>query len=103
VQKKLDPANAKAPKEQSKMHHVKPKILKPDGKQRGGRGFSREELKKAGIDSAEAKRLKLPVDKRRKTAHDQNVEAIKTYADKKKAKVKPKQKPKPQPKKKAKK
>jgi ribosomal protein L13E len=87
------------------MHHIKPKILKPDGKQRSGRGFSPEELKKAGIDSAEAKRLKLPVDRRRKTAHDQNVEAIKAYAEKKKTetKPKPKPKPKPQPKKKAKK
>ncbi len=87
------------------MQHIKPKILKPDGKQRSGRGFSPEELKKAGIDSAEAKRLKLPVDRRRKTAHDQNVEAIKAYAEKKKAetKPKPKPKPKPQPKKKAKK
>jgi large subunit ribosomal protein L13e len=85
------------------MHHIKPKILKPDGKQRGGRGFSREELKKAGLNPAEAKRLKLPVDRRRKTAHDQNVEAIKAYAEKKKAKPKPKPQPQPQPKKKAKK
>jgi ribosomal protein L13E len=28
------------------MHHIKPQILKPNGKQRKGRGFSREELKK---------------------------------------------------------
>jgi large subunit ribosomal protein L13e len=83
------------------MHHIKPKINKKGGKQRGGRGFSREELKKAGLNPAEAKRLKLPVDRRRKTAHDQNVEAIKAYAEKKKAK--PKRKPQPQPKKKAKK
>jgi len=87
------------------MHHIKPKILKPDGKQRSGRGFSREELKKAGLTEAEAKKLEIPVDKRRQTAHDQNVEAIKAYAEKKKAKTKPKPKPKPQPqpKKKAKK
>jgi large subunit ribosomal protein L13e len=84
------------------MHHVKPEVVKPDGK-RSGRGFSLEELKKAGLNPAEAKRLKLPVDKRRKTAHNQNVETIKAYAEKKKAKVKPKPKPKPQPKKKAKK
>jgi large subunit ribosomal protein L13e len=76
-------------------------ILKPDGKQRSGRGFSPEELEKAGLNPAEAKRLKIPVDKRRKTAHDQNVEAIKVYAEKKKAEAKPKQKL--QPKKKAKK
>jgi ribosomal protein L13E len=85
------------------MHHIKPKILKPDGKQRSGRGFSREELKKAGLNTAEAKKLEIPVDKRRKTAHDQNVEIIKAYAGKEKAKAKPKPKPEPQPKKKAKK
>ena len=84
------------------MHHIKPKILKPDGKQRSGRGFSLEELKKAGLNPAEAKKLELPVDKRRKTAHDQNVKAIKAHMEKKKAKAKPKPKPKPQPKKKLK-
>jgi ribosomal protein L13E len=87
------------------MHHVKPEILTPTGKQRSGRGFSREELQKAGLNRAEAKKLKIPVDLRRKTAHDQNVKALKAYAEKKKAEAKPKPKPKPktQPKKKAKK
>ncbi len=80
------------------MHHIKPNILKPDGQQRSGRGFSPEELKKAGIDPAEAKRLKIPVDKRRKTAHDQNVKIIKAYAKKAKAKVEAKRKQKLQPK-----
>jgi len=84
------------------MQHIKPKVLKPDEKQRSGRGFSLEELKKAGLNSTQAKRLKIPVDSRRKTAHDQNVEAIKAHAEKKKAEAKPKPKPKPQPKKKPK-
>jgi large subunit ribosomal protein L13e len=84
------------------MHHVKPEVVKPEGK-RNGKGFSLEELKKAGLNPAKAKRLELPVDKRRKTAHDQNVEAIKAYAKKKKAVAKPKPKPKLEPKKKAKK
>jgi large subunit ribosomal protein L13e len=83
------------------MHHIKSKINKKGGKQRDGRGFSREELKKAGLNIADAKKLELPIDRRRKTAHDQNVEAIKACAEKKKAEAKPKQKP--QPKKKAKK
>jgi len=83
------------------MHHIKPKITKKDGKQRDGRGFSLEELEKAGLNKAEAEKLEIPVDKRRKTAHEQNVEAVKAYAEKKKAEAKPKQKP--QPKKKAKK
>jgi ribosomal protein L13E len=77
------------------MHHIKPKILKPDGKQRSGRGFSRDEIGKAGLNSAEAVRLGLPVDSRRKTAHDENVEVVKAYAEKAKAKAKPKPKPKP--------
>ncbi len=86
------------------MQHIKPKILNPNGKQRFGRGFSVGELKKAGLDSAEAKRLKIPVDRRRKTAYDQNVEAIKVYAEKKKteAKFKPNPQPKSQSKKKSK-
>ncbi len=82
------------------MHHIKPVVLKPDGKQRSGRGFSREELKKASLNPAEAKRLKIPVDKRRKTAHDQNVDALKAYVEKKKVETKPK--PKQQLKKKSK-
>jgi large subunit ribosomal protein L13e len=87
------------------MHHVKPEILTPTGKQRSGRGFSREELEKAGLNKEEAKKLKIPVDIRRRTAHDQNVKALKAYAEKKKAEAKPKPKPepKPKPKKKAKK
>ena len=87
------------------MHHIKPEILTPSGKQRSGKGFSLEELKKAGLNKEEAKKLKIPVDIRRRTAHDQNVEALKAYSEKKKAEAKPKPKPEPkaQPKKKAKK
>jgi large subunit ribosomal protein L13e len=85
------------------MHHIKPIVLKSDGKQRCGRGFSLEELKKAGLNPAEAKRLEIPVDGRRKTGYDQNVEAIKAFAKKKKVEAKPKAKPQLQDKKKAKK
>jgi large subunit ribosomal protein L13e len=86
------------------MHHIKPKILKPDGKQRSGRGFSSEELKKAGLNFTEAAKLGLPTDRRRKTAHGENVEVIKAYVEKSKAEAKPKPKPKPkaEPKKKPK-
>jgi ribosomal protein L13E len=80
------------------MHHIKPKVSKPDGKQRSGKGFSLEEIKKAGVDKAETKRLEIPVDKRRKTAHDQNVKAVKAYVEKAKAKVEAKPKPQPKPK-----
>jgi ribosomal protein L13E len=77
------------------MHHIKPAIFKQDGKQRSGRGFSRNELEKAGVNRAEAARLGLPADLRRKTAHDENVAAIKAYVEKQKAEAKPKPKPKP--------
>ena len=79
------------------MHHIKPQVTKPGGNTRRGKGFSPEELKKAGLNKAEAKRLKIPVDNRRKTAHEQNVKTIKAYAEKEKAKIKPKPKQKPQP------
>lgn len=74
------------------MHHIKPQILKSDGKQRTGRGFSREELKKAGLNIAKAKKLEIPVDKRRKTAHEKNVNSLMAYVEKKKAEAKPKAK-----------
>ena len=77
------------------MHHIKPNIFKPDGKQRSGRGFSRDEIGKAGLNSAEAARIGLPVDSRRKTAHDENVDAVKAYVEKLKALAKAKPKPKP--------
>jgi large subunit ribosomal protein L13e len=78
---------------------MRPVILKPNGKQRSGRGFSPEELKKAGLNHVEAARLGIPVDFRRKTAHDENVEAVKAHAEKKKAEIKPKPKKKPKSKK----
>jgi ribosomal protein L13E len=75
------------------MHHIKPQILKPDRKQRVGRGFSPEELKKAGLNLQEARRIELPIDFRRRTAHDENVKALKSYAAHEKANKKPVPKP----------
>jgi large subunit ribosomal protein L13e len=77
------------------VQQTKPKILRPNGRQRGGRGFSPGELKKAGLDKVEAARLGVSIDLRRKTAHEENVEAIKAYVEKKKAEAKPKPKKKP--------
>jgi ribosomal protein L13E len=79
------------------MRHTKPKITKPDGEQRSGRGFSPDEIKKAGLTRAEARKMALPVDNRRKTAHEENVEAIKEYTRKAKAVIKTKPKPAPKP------
>jgi ribosomal protein L13E len=76
---------------------MEPKILKPGGRQRIGRGFSPEELRKAGLNKIEAVRLGIPADLRRKTVHDENVEALKACVEKKKAKAKPKPRKKPEP------
>ncbi len=74
------------------MHHIKPTINKKDGKQRSGRGFSLKELGKAVLTLEEAKRLEIPVDKRRTTIHDWNVEILKAYMQKMKAEAEPKTK-----------
>ncbi len=85
------------------MHHIKPVIRKQNKKQSQGKGFSREELAKAGFDKAQARRFGLPVDEKRKSIHEENIQAIKTHAEKAKAQAKPKQpKPAEKPKKKAK-
>jgi len=74
------------------MEKVKPKILKRDGKQRFGKGFSRDELKKAGLSLKDALRFHVPVDSRRKTAHEENVTILKNFLETLKKEVKPKRK-----------
>jgi large subunit ribosomal protein L13e len=51
-------------------------VRKKSGEKRKGRGFSREELKKAGISFRQALRFGLPVDVRRRTVHHENVKLI---------------------------
>lgn len=70
----------------------RPKILRKGRKKRQGKGFSSEELKKVGLSSGQAVRLHIPVDPRRKTVHEENVEAVKAFLDQKKEAAKPKPK-----------
>jgi len=82
-----------------------PRVFKAREKQRHGKGFSRGELRKAGTSMKEALKLKVPVDPRRKTAHEENVEAVKAFMVQKTVK-KPEQKlkkPEKKPEKKSKK
>jgi len=74
------------------MMTAKPKVFKKGGKERYGKGFSVEELKRSGISFKEALRLGVPVDSKRRTAHEENVEAIKTFLESAKAKSKRKRK-----------
>jgi ribosomal protein L13E len=85
------------------MNPIRPSIHKSDGKQRCGKGFSLEELTKAGLDQIAAKKMKIPVDKRRKTSHDINVAELKAFKEKRQAEAKPKPKPKQKAQEKAKK
>jgi large subunit ribosomal protein L13e len=60
----------------------KPRLVKHLGIDQGtrpGRGFSLGELERAGITVEEAKRLGIYVDKRRRSVHEWNVEALKSY------------------------
>ena len=66
------------------------KVFKNDGKQRFGRGFSRGELKKVRSSLKEAVKLGLPVDDKRKTVHDENVEAAKAFLQERRPASKPK-------------
>ena len=54
-------------------------IIQRGNRAREGKGFSNEELKEAGLSPGEAKRLGIPVDTRRKTSYDDNVETLKEY------------------------
>lgn len=44
---------------------------------RKGRGFSREEIKEAGLTIGIARELKVPLDPRRKSAYDSNITELK--------------------------
>jgi large subunit ribosomal protein L13e len=63
------------------MIEMKPKIFKKDRKQRFGKGFSREELRNAGLSLTEALKLRIPVDSRRRTTYEENVEAVKAFRE----------------------
>ncbi len=44
---------------------------------RVGRGFSYGEIERAGLSLGEARQLEIPVDKRRKTTHSENIQKLK--------------------------
>ncbi len=62
------------------MHHVKATVTKQNGKKSAGKGFSANELKEAGINRQQAKKLGIRVDIKRKSTHEENVAAIKAHA-----------------------
>jgi large subunit ribosomal protein L13e len=59
----------------------RPQVIKPRSKldRRLGRGFSLGELRQAGLTPEEALRMKVPIDRRRHSAHEWNVELLRSY------------------------
>ena len=79
------------------MHHIKALITKQNGKKSLGRGFSPTELEKAGLNKQDAKKIGIPLDIKRKSCHNENVECLKTHSEKAKTETKAKPKtPKPE-------
>jgi len=54
-------------------------LVKRKRRIRAGRGFSRGELREVNLSVREALNLGIPVDVRRSTRHDENVEILKSY------------------------
>jgi ribosomal protein L13E len=75
------------------MRQIKVVITKHNKKQSVGKGFSPTELEKAGVNKQQAKQIGLPVDVKRKSAHDENITAIKECAEKAKAQAAAKPEP----------
>ncbi|MEM1565511.1 MAG: ribosomal protein L13e [Candidatus Bathyarchaeia archaeon] len=58
------------------MEIFKPLVFKKGGKQRVGKGFSLDEMKKVGLKPKQALKLGIPIDSRRRTVHEENVEKL---------------------------
>jgi len=56
-------------------------IVERGDRVREGKGFSDGELKAIKLTPAKARRLGIPYDPRRKTSHEENVEALKEYLE----------------------
>ncbi|MDH5437641.1 MAG: ribosomal protein L13e [Candidatus Bathyarchaeota archaeon] len=61
------------------MIKVQSAVRKKDGGIREGRGFSRDELRKAGVGIKQALKMGIPIDQRRKTKHEENVKTLKKH------------------------
>jgi len=56
-------------------------IVETGRKIRKGKGFSRSELEAVEITAGEAKKMGIPVDTRRKSSHDENIETLKEFLE----------------------
>jgi len=63
---------------------LKPIVKSSDGHLRVGKGFSKAELSQVGLSLREAKKLGIPIDKRRKTAYVENINQLLEFVKAKK-------------------
>ena len=63
------------------MESLKPVVFKKGGGQRLGKGFSLGELEAVGLNPKQAVKLRIPVDARRKTAHEENIEKLRRFLE----------------------
>jgi large subunit ribosomal protein L13e len=59
-------------------HIISPMVFRTETV-REGRGFSLAEIQAVGLNAGEARILGIPVDVRRKSSHEENVEILKEY------------------------
>ena len=60
----------------------RPIVASSLGRKRKGKGFSKEELEEVGLTLKEALKLGIPIDKRRRTKHEENVRMLREYLKK---------------------
>lgn len=58
---------------------LRPIVKGVTGKKRKGKGFSLEELKAVNLSIENARRLKISIDKKRKSAHEENINILKEF------------------------
>ncbi len=64
---------------------LSPVLRKDAGKEpkmRKGRGFSKGELEAVGLDFKKALKMGIPIDKRRKTVHEWNIQTLREWLEK---------------------
>ncbi|MCD6402789.1 MAG: ribosomal protein L13e [Candidatus Aenigmarchaeota archaeon] len=61
-------------------------VKSSDGHVRKGKGFSRAEISHVGLTIQQAKKLGIPIDKRRKTAYVENINKLMEFLKKGKKK-----------------
>lgn len=59
---------------------IQPVVYRKNRIQRG-KGFSRAELKEAGFDLRGALKLEIPIDPRRRSKHQGNIELLRRYLE----------------------